>query len=29
VIVMAPMLLVYWIFRNRIHDTMLAGAVKG
>lgn len=29
VIVMAPLLVVYWIFRDRIHDTMLAGALKG
>lgn len=29
VIVMLPVLVVYWIFRDRIHDTMLAGAVKG
>jgi N-acetylglucosamine transport system permease protein len=29
VIVMFPVLVVYWIFRERIHDTMLAGAVKG
>jgi len=29
VIVMAPVLVVYWIFRDRIHETMLAGAVKG
>ncbi|MGV3613687.1 MAG: carbohydrate ABC transporter permease [Fimbriimonas sp.] len=29
VIVMLPVLFVYWIFRDRIHDTMLAGAVKG
>lgn len=29
VIVMIPVLVVYWIFRDRIHDTMLAGAVKG
>lgn len=29
VIVMFPVLVVYWIFRDRIHDTMLAGAVKG
>jgi ABC-type glycerol-3-phosphate transport system permease component len=29
VIVMAPALAVYWVLRNRIHDTMLAGAVKG
>ena len=29
VIVMLPVLAVYWIFRDRIHDTMLAGAVKG
>jgi N-acetylglucosamine transport system permease protein len=29
VIVMLPVLAVYWVFRNRIHDTMLAGAVKG
>ncbi len=29
VIVMVPVLLVYWLFRDRIHETMLAGAVKG
>lgn len=29
VMVMLPVLLVYWIFRDRIHDVMLAGAVKG
>jgi N-acetylglucosamine transport system permease protein len=29
VIVMLPMLTVYWIFKERIHETMLAGAVKG
>lgn len=29
VIVMLPVLVVYWIFRERIHDTMLAGAIKG
>jgi N-acetylglucosamine transport system permease protein len=29
VIVMLPVLFVYWLFRDRIHDTMLAGAVKG
>jgi N-acetylglucosamine transport system permease protein len=29
VIVMLPVLIVYWIFRDRIHETMLAGAVKG
>lgn len=29
VIVMLPVLVVYWIFRERIHETMLAGAVKG
>jgi len=29
VIVMLPVLVVYWIFRDRIHETMLAGAVKG
>jgi len=29
VIVMMPVLFVYWIFRDRIHETMLAGAVKG
>ena len=29
VIVMLPILAVYWVFRNRIHETMLAGAVKG
>lgn len=29
VIVMAPMLLLYWVFRDRIHEAMLAGALKG
>ncbi|MBS1722145.1 MAG: carbohydrate ABC transporter permease [Armatimonadetes bacterium] len=29
VIVMLPVLLIYWIFRDRIHQAMLAGAVKG
>jgi len=29
VIVMAPVLIVYMIFRDKIHETMLAGAVKG
>lgn len=29
VIVMVPVLLVYWVFREKIHQTMLAGAVKG
>ena len=29
VIVMVPVLIVYWIFRDKIHDTMLAGALKG
>jgi len=29
VIVMMPVLIVYWIFRDKIHETMLAGAVKG
>ena len=29
VIVMTPVLIVYWIFRDKIHETMLAGAVKG
>lgn len=29
VIVMLPVLAVYWIFREKIHETMLAGAVKG
>ncbi|MDQ2985443.1 MAG: carbohydrate ABC transporter permease [Armatimonadota bacterium] len=29
VIVMAPVMLVYWLFRDKIHETMLAGAVKG
>ena len=29
VIVMVPVLVVYWVFRDRIHDTMLAGALKG
>ena len=29
IIVMTPVLIVYWIFRDKIHETMLAGAVKG
>lgn len=29
VIVMLPVLIVYWIFRDKIHETMLAGAIKG
>ena len=29
VIVMIPVLIVYWIFREKIHETMLAGALKG
>lgn len=29
VIVMLPVLIVYWLFREKIHETMLAGAVKG
>jgi N-acetylglucosamine transport system permease protein len=29
VIVMVPVMVVYWIFRDRIHETMVAGAVKG
>jgi N-acetylglucosamine transport system permease protein len=29
VIVMTPVLILYWIFRDRIHETMLAGALKG
>lgn len=28
VIVMLPVLAVYWVFRDKIHETMLAGAVK-
>lgn len=28
VIVMLPVMVVYWIFRDKIHETMLAGAVK-
>jgi N-acetylglucosamine transport system permease protein len=28
VIVMLPVMAVYWVFRDRIHETMLAGAVK-
>jgi len=28
VIVMIPVLIVYWIFRDRIYETMLAGAIK-
>jgi len=29
VIVMLPVLWVYWLFRDRIHETMVAGALKG
>ncbi len=29
VIVMTPVLGVYWIFRDKVHETMLAGAIKG
>jgi N-acetylglucosamine transport system permease protein len=29
VIVMVPVMAVYWIFRDKIHETMLAGAIKG
>ena len=29
VIVMLPILAVYWVFRDRIHETLLAGALKG
>lgn len=29
VIVMLPVMFVYWLFRDKIHETMLAGAVKG
>lgn len=29
VIVMAPILIAYWFFRDKIHEAMLAGAVKG
>lgn len=29
VIVMLPVLVVYWIYRDKIHETMLAGALKG
>jgi N-acetylglucosamine transport system permease protein len=29
VIVMIPVMAVYWIFRDKIHETMLAGALKG
>jgi N-acetylglucosamine transport system permease protein len=28
VIVMAPVFVAYWVFRERIHETMLAGAIK-
>lgn len=28
VIVMVPVLIVYWCFRDRVHDAMLAGAIK-
>ena len=29
VITMIPVMIVYWIFRDKIHEAMLAGAVKG
>lgn len=29
VIVMIPVMFVYWLFRDKIHQTMIAGAVKG
>ena len=29
VIVMIPVMAVYWVFRDKIHETMLAGALKG
>lgn len=29
VIVMTPMILIYWVLRDRIYETMIAGAVKG
>ena len=29
VIVMVPVLIVYWFFRDKIHEAMLAGAIKG
>ncbi len=29
VIIMAPVLLVYWILKDKIHEAMLAGAIKG
>jgi ABC-type glycerol-3-phosphate transport system permease component len=29
VLVMLPVLLVYWFFREKIQQAMLAGAVKG
>lgn len=29
VIVMLPVLAVYWVFRDKIHQAMLAGAIKG
>jgi len=29
VIVMLPVMVVYWVFRDRIHETMLRGAIKG
>ena len=29
VIVMAPVLVVYWFYRDKIHEAMLAGAIKG
>lgn len=29
VIVMIPVMVLYWLFRDKIHETMLAGAIKG
>lgn len=29
VIVMLPVMIVYWFFKDKIHEVMLAGAVKG
>lgn len=29
VIVIAPLLVIYLIFRDKVHETMLAGSIKG
>ncbi|MCE9559566.1 MAG: carbohydrate ABC transporter permease [Armatimonadetes bacterium] len=29
VIVMAPVMVLYWMFRDKVHESMLAGAIKG